>query len=230
VLGSRGIGLVSDELDHIITAVMDVFAKSAYGFALLYFRLYFDKKLVQSGVDAEEFAKFSQETIKVLHKGKGKGKGDEDHYAGGGGNNYGGGGGNNYGGNNGYQDNYGGHGSNDFDEESGLGINGGEGLQSKIRKSLQKRHLKPENGDFNNIDRGMNRDDMRSPSANNNGVHRDQMMGRSSQNGSSFRGGGSGAGGSGGGGFDSNNQFHHLRDQMAERNQTSTSFSSRVTH
>ena len=53
VLSDKATGLVSKDLDHVITAVLDVFAKSAYGFALLYFRIYFDKKLEQSGVDVE---------------------------------------------------------------------------------------------------------------------------------------------------------------------------------
>jgi hypothetical protein len=47
----------------VISAVMDVIAKSAYGFALLYFRLYFDKKLAQSGINTEEFAEFSKVAI-----------------------------------------------------------------------------------------------------------------------------------------------------------------------
>ena len=64
LLGKDAAKLISPELDAILTAVMDVFAKSAYGFALLYFRLYFDKKLVQSGVDAEDFHKFSQEALR----------------------------------------------------------------------------------------------------------------------------------------------------------------------
>ncbi len=53
VLSDKAAGLISQDLDHVITAVLDVFAKSAYGFALLYFRIYFDKKLEQSGVDVE---------------------------------------------------------------------------------------------------------------------------------------------------------------------------------
>jgi len=47
----------------VISAVMDVIAKSAYGFALLYFRLYFDKKLAQSGINTDEFAQFSKDAI-----------------------------------------------------------------------------------------------------------------------------------------------------------------------
>ena len=56
LLGKNGAGIMSEELDHVISAVMDVIAKSAYGFALLYFRLYFDKKLAQSGINTDEFA------------------------------------------------------------------------------------------------------------------------------------------------------------------------------
>ena len=135
---------------------MDVFAKSAYGFALLYFRLYFDKKLVQSGVDAEDFHQFSKEIIckgkpkRVNDGGNGKYGGDgnnvhngyydggsssNNNYCGGGNNNGGGKNNNNYG-----NSNYGGGSHDNYrDEEYGYAdLNDGEiGLQSKIRKSLQ---------------------------------------------------------------------------------------------
>lgn len=66
LLGKNGAQIMSDELDHVISAVMDVIAKSAYGFALLYFRLYFDKKLIQAGVDAEDFHQFSKVAISTM--------------------------------------------------------------------------------------------------------------------------------------------------------------------
>ena len=53
LLSGKAANVLSADMEHIITCVMDIFAKSAYGFALLYFRLYFDKKLEQSGIDAE---------------------------------------------------------------------------------------------------------------------------------------------------------------------------------
>ena len=48
---------------HTHTQVFDVIAKSAYGFAMLYFRLYFDKKLLQAGVTKDDFHKFEVEAM-----------------------------------------------------------------------------------------------------------------------------------------------------------------------
>jgi hypothetical protein len=60
VLGPHATKVVSADLEHVLLSVGDVFAKSAYGFALLYFRLYFDKKLSQSGIEVDEFDEFSR--------------------------------------------------------------------------------------------------------------------------------------------------------------------------
>jgi hypothetical protein len=59
---TQGVGLISNTLDHVIMALLDVFAKSVYGFALLYFRIYFDKKLLQAGIPKEDFDRFSNQT------------------------------------------------------------------------------------------------------------------------------------------------------------------------
>jgi hypothetical protein len=66
LLGDDGVGLVSRELDQIVYCVTDVMAKSAYGFALLYFRLYFDKKLVEAGVNHEDFKAFSVRSMQMI--------------------------------------------------------------------------------------------------------------------------------------------------------------------
>jgi hypothetical protein len=60
VLGPHATKVVSVDLEHVLLSIGDVFAKSAYGFALLYFRLYFDKKLSQSGIEVDEFDEFSR--------------------------------------------------------------------------------------------------------------------------------------------------------------------------
>eukprot|EP00960_Hanusia_phi_P068266 766801-Hanusia_phi.AAC.4 len=59
---TRGAGLISDDFNHVCLCILDVLAKPCYGFALLYFKMYFDKKLIESGVDEEDFAKYSKVT------------------------------------------------------------------------------------------------------------------------------------------------------------------------
>ena len=59
VLGKDALNVVSQELDHIFTAILDVFAKSAYGFAILYFRTYFDMKLEVNGIPTEALSELS---------------------------------------------------------------------------------------------------------------------------------------------------------------------------
>uniref|UniRef100_A0A7S0EDV8 Uncharacterized protein n=1 Tax=Hanusia phi TaxID=3032 RepID=A0A7S0EDV8_9CRYP len=68
ILSERAANLIGSDLNHVFHCILDVIAKSCYGFALLYFKMYFDKKLIESGVDEEEFAKFSKEV--VTHKNK----------------------------------------------------------------------------------------------------------------------------------------------------------------
>ncbi|EKX45952.1 hypothetical protein GUITHDRAFT_107988 [Guillardia theta CCMP2712] len=48
--------------------MMMMMNRLGYGFALLYFKMYFDKKLIESGVDEEEFAKFSKEVVTNKNK------------------------------------------------------------------------------------------------------------------------------------------------------------------
>ena len=72
VLGPHATKVVSVDLEHVLLSIGDVFAKSAYGFALLYFRLYFDKKLSQSGIEVDEFDEFSR--VEMCKKKDVKGK------------------------------------------------------------------------------------------------------------------------------------------------------------
>mmetsp|Transcript_1896 Transcript_1896/g.3418 ORF Transcript_1896/g.3418 Transcript_1896/m.3418 type:complete len:420 (+) Transcript_1896:47-1306(+) len=66
VLGPKGIAIITDDIQHVFHCILDVIAKSCYGFALLYFKVFFDKKLAASGVDEEEFQKFSKEVTKHM--------------------------------------------------------------------------------------------------------------------------------------------------------------------
>jgi len=61
LLSYRAANIISNDINHIFHCILDVIAKSVYGFALLYFKMYFDKKLIESGVDEDDFAKFSKE-------------------------------------------------------------------------------------------------------------------------------------------------------------------------
>nr|AHH02113.1 protein 84 [synthetic construct] len=63
ILGERGIQIISDDLNHVLHCILDVIAKSCYGYALLYFRVYFDKKLITSGMNEEEFTKLSKDIV-----------------------------------------------------------------------------------------------------------------------------------------------------------------------
>ena len=174
LLGKNGAQIMSDELDHVISAVMDVIAKSAYGFALLYFRLYFDKKLIQAGVDAEDFHQFSKE---AMQNPSSRVKRQELEQAGDGYDRYGG-----YGPSGGrYRDEEAGYGYGEKHQanmavirgmvpQSPRGAHNGEALQSKIRASLKGSQM------------GSLRQQQlsRPPSSPLQGVARDDLMGRRS--------------------------------------------------
>jgi len=66
LLSPKAVGLISDDVHHVFHCLLDVIAKSCYGFALLYFKVFFDKKLIAAGVDEEEFHKFSKDV--TTHK------------------------------------------------------------------------------------------------------------------------------------------------------------------
>ena len=53
------------------TTTTTMMIRLGYGFALLYFKIYFDKKLIESGVDEEEFAKFSKGVVTNKNKDEG---------------------------------------------------------------------------------------------------------------------------------------------------------------
>jgi len=179
LLGKNGAQIMSDELDHVISAVMDVIAKSAYGFALLYFRLYFDKKLIQAGVDAEDFHQFSKEAIQKVRDNK---KAARDPY----GSSYGDGGFDRYSGGpyDSYRDEEAGYASNKHQSnmavirsmipQSPRGNYNGEALQNKIRASLKGSQM----GSLRQQQLSRSR-----PASPLQGIARDELMGRRSPSG-----------------------------------------------
>jgi len=78
VCGERGFGFVSSDLDHILHCLLDVITKNCYGFSLLFFKTYFDKKLLECGVDEDTFKDFSNVRRKEKSKKKKKKKKSSD--------------------------------------------------------------------------------------------------------------------------------------------------------
>ncbi|EKX54449.1 hypothetical protein GUITHDRAFT_99928 [Guillardia theta CCMP2712] len=72
LLSYRAANVISNDINHIFHCILDVIAKSVYGFALLYFKMYFDKKLIESGIDEDDFAKFSK--VVTTHRSEEKQK------------------------------------------------------------------------------------------------------------------------------------------------------------
>ena len=46
---------ITGDLDAVLHCLLDVVTKNCYGFALLFFKTYFDKKLVEAGVNEDDF-------------------------------------------------------------------------------------------------------------------------------------------------------------------------------
>ena len=61
--GSRGVGIISDQPNHILHVMLDVIAKSSYGFALMFFRNSFDKKLARKGIEIDRFSAAAKEQM-----------------------------------------------------------------------------------------------------------------------------------------------------------------------
>ncbi|EKX33442.1 hypothetical protein GUITHDRAFT_120390 [Guillardia theta CCMP2712] len=64
LLSYRAANVISNDTNHILHCILDVIAKSCFGFVLLHFKMYFDKKLLESGVHEDEFAEYSKEVSK----------------------------------------------------------------------------------------------------------------------------------------------------------------------
>lgn len=71
ILGTQGLGLISDEVQEVLHCLCDIVAKSFYGFALARYRSYFDKKLFklleELGFDGEEELQNLEKDLKEIH-------------------------------------------------------------------------------------------------------------------------------------------------------------------